>query len=193
MLKRTKYSRLRNDSLTSPEDLPQRMLPLKREIRLDSDFAPLDPRTPSHHGPSTLRDFIPRVANIRLQSPISLRCLRGESNTAGDRNIDGHTDRPLSRAEWGSGPKERLCSQSSLNVPPSAGQNLTHSALHCTKRPITLHRMASLPWAPGCPPCSQHRDGLCCLKVSSAPDDCTVAATANRVVHHHIKVQIIAC
>ncbi|XP_039987082.1 SHC-transforming protein 1-like [Xiphias gladius] len=187
MLKRTKYSRLRNDSLTSPEDRPQRMLPLKRELRLDSDFAQVDHGTPSHHGPSTLRDFIPRVANIRLQSPISLRGLRGQTNTAGDRTIDGHTDRPSSGTEWGSGANERLCSQPSLNVPLSTGQNLTHLALHCTKRPITLHRMASLPRAPGCPPCSQHRDGPSCLKASSAGDDCTAVGTANRVVHHHIK------
>uniref|UniRef100_A0A3Q1F4R7 Uncharacterized protein n=1 Tax=Acanthochromis polyacanthus TaxID=80966 RepID=A0A3Q1F4R7_9TELE len=72
MLKRTKYSRLRNDSLTSLEDHPQRMLPLKGDFCLDSDFAQLDPGTPAHQGASTLRDFIPRVANIRLQSPISL-------------------------------------------------------------------------------------------------------------------------
>ncbi|XP_059201635.1 SHC-transforming protein 4-like [Centropristis striata] len=179
MLKRTKYSRLHNDSLTSLEDRPQRMLPLKRDLCLDSDFAQLDPGTPTHHGPSTLRDFIPRVANIRLQSPISLRGLRGQ--TARDRTIDGHS------AEWGSGPDQRFCSQPSLNVPLPTDQNLTHSALCCTKRPITLHRMASFPWTPGCPPCSQHRDGLCRLKTSSAVDDCTVKGTSNRVVHHQIK------
>ncbi len=188
MLKRTKYSRLRNDSLTSLEDRPQRMLPLKRDLCLDSDFAQLDPGTPTHHGPSTLRDFIPRVANIRLQSPVSVRGLRGQTDTAGDRTIDGHTDRSLSRTEWGSGPNQRFCSQPSLSVPLSTGQKLTHSALCCTKRPITLQRMASLPWTPRCPPCSQHRDGLCCLKTSSAVDDCTVVRTANRAVHHHIKV-----
>ncbi|TDH16866.1 hypothetical protein EPR50_G00002480 [Perca flavescens] len=178
MLKRTKYSRLRNDSLTSLEDLPQRMLPPREDLCLDSDFAQLDPGTPTHHGPSTLRDFIPRVANIRLQSPISLRGMRGQTDSE-DRTIDGHTDRPLSRAEWSSG---RFCSQPSLNVPLSTN-NL---ALRCTKRPITLHRMASLPWTPGCP-CSQHRDGLCRLKTSLAVDDCTVEETADRVVHHHIK------
>ncbi|XP_051235216.1 SHC-transforming protein 3-like isoform X2 [Dicentrarchus labrax] len=187
MLKRTKYSRLRNDSLTSLEDRPQRMLPLKRDLCIDSDFAQLDPGTPTHHGPSTLRDFIPRVANIRLQSPISLRGLRGQTNTAEDRATNGHTGRPLSRTECNSGPNQRFCSQPSLNVPLSTGQNLTHSALRCTKRPITLHRMASLPWTPNCPPCSHHRDGLCCWKTSSAVDDCTVVRTANRAVHHHIK------
>ncbi|XP_031162250.1 SHC-transforming protein 4 isoform X1 [Sander lucioperca] len=168
MLKRTKYSRLRNDSLTSLEDLPQRMLPPREDLCLDSDFAQLDPGTPTHHGPSTLRDFIPRVANIRLQSPTSLRGMRGQTDSEG-RTIDGHTDRP-------SGPNQRFCSQPSLNV-PLATNNL---ALRCTKRPITLHRMA------GCP-CSQHRDGLCRLKTSSAVDDCTVEGTADRVVHHHIK------
>lgn len=183
MLKRTKYSRLRNDSLTSLEDRPQRTLPLKRDLCLDSDFAQLEPGTPTHHGPSTLRDFIPRVANIRLQSPSSLQGLRGQMNTARDRTSDGHSDRPLSRAELDSVPNQRFCSQPSLNVPLS-----THSALSCTKRPITLHRMASLPWTPSCPPCSQHRDSLCCLKTSSAADDCMVVRTANRAVHHHIKV-----
>ncbi|XP_068426779.1 SHC-transforming protein 1-like [Clinocottus analis] len=187
MLKRTKYSRLRNDSLTSLEDRPQRMRPSKRDICLDSDFAQLDPGAPTPHGPSTLRDFIPRVANIRLQSPISLRGLRGQTNSDRVRTIDGHTERPLSREEWGSGPDQRFCSQPSLNVPPSTARNLTLSALRCTKRPITLHRITSLPWTPECPPCSQHRDGLCLLKTSSAGDDCTVVGTASRKVHHHIK------
>ncbi|XP_063738535.1 SHC-transforming protein 4-like isoform X2 [Eleginops maclovinus] len=184
MLKRTKYSRLRNDSLSSLEDRPQRMLPLKRDICLDSDFAQMNPGTPTHHGPSTLRDFIPRVANIRLQSPISLQDLRGQTNRARDRNID---DTPLSRAEWGSGPNQRFCIQHSVNVPLSDGQNRTHSALSCIKRPITLHQMDSLPWTPGCPPCSQHRVGLCHTKTSSAREDCTAVGKTNRVVHHHIK------
>ncbi|XP_034076857.1 SHC-transforming protein 1-like [Gymnodraco acuticeps] len=182
MLKRTKYSRLRNDSLTSLEDQPQRMLPLKRDICLDSDFAQLDPGTPTHHGPSTLRDFIPRVASIRLQSPISLQGLRGQTNRARDRTTD---DTPLSRAEWGSGPNHRFCFQHSVNVPLSDGR--TRSALSCTKRPITLHQMDSLSWTPGCPPCSHHRDGLSHMKTSSAGEDCTAVGTANRVVHHHIK------
>lgn len=173
MLKRTKYSRLRNDSLTSLEDHPQRMLfPLKRDLSLDSDPVQLDSGTPTHHLPSTLRDVIPRVANIRLQS------LRG--HTACD---SGHNDNPSS---LGSGSSERLCGQPSVNVPLSAGQNF---ALQCTKRPITLHRMASIPWTPGCPPCS-HRPGVCCLKTSSAIDECTVVGMANRAVHHHIKVPL---
>ncbi|XP_035802187.2 SHC-transforming protein 4 isoform X1 [Amphiprion ocellaris] len=166
MLKRTKYSRLRNDSLTSLEDHPQRMLPLKGDFCLDSDFAQLDPGTPAHQGASTLRDFIPRVANIRLQSPISLRGLRGQ--TGRDRAV---SSKPSSRTE-------RFCSHPSFSVPPSTG--LIHPALRCMKRPITLHRMASLPWTPGCPPCSPHGDNLCCLKTSSAADD-------SRAVHHHIK------
>ncbi|KAM4593980.1 SHC-transforming protein 1-like [Odontesthes bonariensis] len=183
MLKRTKYSRLRNDSLTSLEDHPQRMLPLKRDLCLDSDFAQLDPGTPHRHGPSTLRDFIPRVANIRLQSPISLRGPRAQANTTRDRAINGHTEKPLSRTDWRSGLDERFCSHPSLNVPFCSGQNSIHPSLPCTKRPITLHRIASLP----CPPCSQHRGGLCCLKTLSAADDCAVVRTANRAVHHHIK------
>lgn len=186
MLKRTKYSRLRNDSLTSTEDHSQRRLPLKSNLCFDSDFAQQDRGSPSHSGPSTLRDFIPRVANIRLQSPISPRAPRGETNTTRDRTIDGDTDKPLRRKDWCSSPAERFFSHSAFNVSLSTGQNLIHPALLCTKRPIMLHRMASLP----CPPCSQHRDGLCSLKTPSAVNDCTMVRTVNRAVHHHIKVTL---
>lgn len=178
MLKRTKYSRLHNDSLASPEVRPQRMLSLKRDLCFKSDFALLDPGTPTHCGPSTLRDFIPRVTNIRLQSPISPHGLRGQSGTT-----DGHTDRLLSRAEWDFEPNQRVCSQPSPSEPPSAGQNLTHSALSCTTRPITLHH---LPWIHS----SQHSPGLCCLKTSNAVDQCAVVWAANRAVHHGIKVPV---
>lgn len=175
MLKRTKYSRLRNDSLTSLEDPPKRLLPLKGDLCIDSDFAQLEPGTPTRHGPSTLRDFIPRVASIRLHSPISLRGLRGQTS------IDGHTDRPSPSAEFCSGPGQRFCSQPSLMCPQA------QTSLRCTKRPITLHRMASLPWTPGC----LHRDGLCSLKtLSVGGEDCTVVQTASRAIHHHIKVCI---
>nr|XP_046248729.1 SHC-transforming protein 1-like [Scatophagus argus]XP_046248739.1 SHC-transforming protein 1-like [Scatophagus argus]XP_046248749.1 SHC-transforming protein 1-like [Scatophagus argus]XP_046248759.1 SHC-transforming protein 1-like [Scatophagus argus] len=180
MLKRTKYSRLHNDSLSSLEDRPQRMLPLKRDLCLESDFAKLDPDTPAHHRSSTLREFIPRVANIRLQSPVSVRVLGAQTKRAGEGTTDGQTDRRLPRKEWCSGTHQRFWSQPSLTVPPSAGQNQTHSALSCTKRPITLHGMACLPWDPSCPPRSQHRDAQSCLKAPSA-------WTANRAVHHHIK------
>ncbi|XP_029951603.1 SHC-transforming protein 4-like [Salarias fasciatus] len=179
MLKRTKYSRLRNDSLTSLEDPPQRMLPVATDLCLDSDFAQLDPETPAPHGPSTLRDFIPRVANIRLQSPLFLRGLRGQADASRGKSIPGDTKKPLTQTEWNSGNAERVCT--SLNVPLSPEQNLIHPALRCTKRPITLHRMASLPWTPGCPPCSQQSGA------SSAADGCTVAGTDGRVVHHHMK------
>lgn len=151
MLKRTKYSRLRNDSLTSLEDQPHRMPPQKMELDFDSDL------TPSRHRSSTLRDFIPRVANIRLQDPVPLCGVRGHRNTAGDGSMGGHN--------------QRICSRPCLHVPLCAGQSPTHVALCCTKRPITLHRMTVLPWTPGCPPCcSQH---TC--------DPCSCA------VHHDIK------
>ncbi|XP_041647537.1 SHC-transforming protein 3-like [Cheilinus undulatus] len=179
MLRRTKYSRLRDDSLTSLEERPQRLLPLKGDLCLDSDFAQLDPGTPAPHGPSTLRDFIPRVANIRLHSPISLRPLRGQTNTARDR-INGHPDRPLSGAEFCSRADQRFCS---LSAPLSTSQNINQSALRCTKRPITLHRMANLPWTPSCP----HRDGVSCLKTFFAADDCAMVRKASRRIHHHIK------
>ncbi|XP_061565551.1 SHC-transforming protein 1-like [Cololabis saira] len=183
MLKRTKYSRLRNDSLTSTEDHPQRQLPLERDLCFESDFGRGDAGSPTHSGSSTLRDFIPRIANIRLQSPTSLQGPRVETNATRDRTIDGHTDKPLCRKDWCAIPGDRFFSHSSLNVSLSTGQNLIHPALLCSKRPITLHRMASLP----CPPSSKRRDGLCSLKNPSAVDDFTVARTANRAVHHHIK------
>uniref|UniRef100_A0A3B3WJ51 SHC adaptor protein 4 n=1 Tax=Poecilia mexicana TaxID=48701 RepID=A0A3B3WJ51_9TELE len=160
MLKRTKYSRLRNDSLTSLEDRPERLVPSKRDLCLDSDFAQLDPGTPSPHGSSTLRNFIPRVASIRLQSPNCLRrVLKGQANTI--RTVSKRDD----RADW----------SSSLG-----GPDLIHPALLSTRRPITLHRMASLP----CAPCSQQSDGLCRLKTV---DDCAVMRTSNKAVHHHVK------
>ncbi|XP_014871404.1 SHC-transforming protein 4 [Poecilia latipinna] len=160
MLKRTKYSRLRNDSLTSLEDRPERLVPSKRDLCLDSDFAQLDPGTPSPHGSSTLRNFIPRVASIRLQSPNCLRrVLKGQANTI--RTVSKRDD----RADW----------SSSLG-----GPDLIHPALLSTRRPITLHRMASLP----CAPCSQQSDGLCRLKTV---DDCAVVRTSNKAVHHHVK------
>lgn len=190
MLKRTKYTRLRNDSLTSLEDGSLQMPSLKRDLCLAFDFDQLHPRMPSHHGSSTLKDFIPRVANIRLQSPILRLGLRGQTSTDGNTATDRNTDRPLSRTEWGSGPNQRFGSQPALNVPPSTIQNQSLSAPCCTKRPITLHRMASLPWTPGCLPCREM--GPCCLKTSSAVDD-AVVGTANRVVHHQIKVPITTC
>ncbi|KAM4596541.1 SHC-transforming protein 1-like [Fundulus diaphanus] len=171
MLKRPKYSRLHNDSLTSLEDHTERMQLSKRDLCLDSDFAPLDPGTPSHQGSSTGRNLIPRVASIRLQSPTCLRRgQRGQTNTNWDRTVCKQDDRPLSRTDCGS----------SLDVSSSTGPDLIHSALLSTKRPITLHRMASLP----CTPCSQHNRGLCFLK---AVDDCAVVRTSSRAVHHHVK------
>uniref|UniRef100_A0A3Q1BVA8 Uncharacterized protein n=1 Tax=Amphiprion ocellaris TaxID=80972 RepID=A0A3Q1BVA8_AMPOC len=130
MLKRTKYSRLRNDSLTSLEDHPQRMLPLKGDFCLDSDFAQLDPGTPAHQGASTLRDFIPRVANIRLQSPISLRGLRGQ--TGRDRAV---SSKPSSRTE-------RFCSHPSFTraLPEQranrSGAGQSHVRLYCACSPV---------------------------------------------------------
>ncbi|CAG5858917.1 unnamed protein product, partial [Menidia menidia] len=191
MLKRTKYSRLRNDSLTSLEDHPQRMLPLKRDLCLDPDFAQLDPGTPARNGTSALRDFIPRVANIRLQSPISLR---GKGTTTRDRALPEHAEKPPTGSDWGSGLDQRFCSHPSLSVPLSGSQNQiqpihpvhpVHPALLCTRRPITLHRMASLP-GPGPGPGPGSRGALCCLK--TAADDCTALRATNRAVHHHIKV-----
>lgn len=158
MLKRTKYSRLHNDSLTSLEDHPQRVLPLKRNLCLDSEFA--------QHGSSTLRDFIPRMANIRIQSPI---CLRGRTEHTDPSSAPGHGG----QTEW---IDQRFCSQPSLDAAQCT------LAVQCTKRPITLHRMASLPWTPGCAPCDRHSSA--CL------EDCSEKGGVKTAIHHNIKVTI---
>lgn len=166
MLKRTKYSRLRNDSVASLEDRSQRMLSLKRDCCLDPDFPLLDPGTPTHDGVSTLRGFIPHVADT--QFPISERGLRGQTTT----------DRPVSGTERDLGPSQRFCGRPSSSEPPSTGQ--THSALSCVKKPIALHRMGGFSWS-GPAPCPQHRGGLWRLKTPAAGDECTA-------VHYDIKV-----
>ncbi|XP_068174467.1 SHC-transforming protein 1-like isoform X2 [Antennarius striatus] len=154
MLKRTKYSRLHNESLTL-EDRP-----LKMDFCSESDFAQLDPGMPHHHHRvSTLRGFIPRMANIRLQSPVCLHGLRGQANRSRGCTSEVTPDRSFSTGDWGSGTNQRFRSQHSQSVPPSTGNILTPSALSCTRRPITL--------TPSCPPGSEQ--------------------TTSRAVHHHIK------
>ncbi|XP_041917554.1 SHC-transforming protein 4-like isoform X1 [Alosa sapidissima] len=87
MLYRSKYSRLRNDSVTSLEDSPQTSGgPLKVGAKAPPCVAPnqpgslalLDPAAspPQEGGPSTLCTFIPRMANIKISSPASLLGLR---------------------------------------------------------------------------------------------------------------------
>ncbi|KAK7912477.1 hypothetical protein WMY93_012688 [Mugilogobius chulae] len=152
MLKRTKYSRLRNDSVSSLEERPVRVLPLKRNLCLDQDP---HPHTPV---PSTLRDF---MANIRIQSP--LRTRPGPPEAA---PVPGQGDRG----------EMRLFSQASLD--DRAGS----LALRCSRRPITLHRMASLPWTPGCGPCDHHRWDKCCWD-----RDCSEKAGLKTAIHHDIK------
>lgn len=167
MLRRTKYSRLRNDSLTSLEDRPQRVLSLKRDLCLDSDFALLDPGTPDHHeGP------IPHMGNTGPQSGP-----RGQ--TARDQTTCGHANGTV--WDWRSG--GRLCKPPSPSGPPSSGV----SALSCTQRPISLQRMTSLPSELGCS-CSQHRAGPSCLE--AAAGDLTTVQTAPGAVHHNLKVAV---
>lgn len=172
MLKRTKYSRLRNDSVASLEDRSQRMLALKRDCCLDSDFPLLDPGTPTHDGVSTLRGFIPHMPDT--QFPISDCGLRGQTATARDRTTDG----PRSGTERDLGPSQRVCGRSSSSERPSTGQ--THSALSCVKKPLALHRMSGFSWS-GPAPCPQHRGGLWRLQAPAAGDECTA-------VHYDIKV-----
>lgn len=171
MLRRTKYSRLRNDSLASLGDRPQRILTLKRDLCMDSDFALLDPGTPGHHEGARLSSFIPRMGSTAPQSG-----LRGQ--TTRDQTARGDEETAW---DWRSGP--RLCNPPCTTEPLSGGL----FALSGTKRPITLHRMTSLLSKFGCP-CSQHRDGLCFLE--TAAGDHTTVQTASGSVHHNIKVPV---
>ncbi|KAJ3593185.1 hypothetical protein NHX12_005521 [Muraenolepis orangiensis] len=83
MLQRTKYSRLRNDSLGSPDDRPP---------------VPQGNPPPPHGETSTLRGFIPRMAGISL-----LGGLGALTHKSGHRNGDRHVDeRPVleAGADW---------------------------------------------------------------------------------------------
>lgn len=152
MLKRTKYSRLRNDSLSSLEDRPVRVLPVKRNLSLASDF------TPHPAIPSTLRDF---MANISIQSP-----LRGQTGPTKPESVPGQVERT----------EPRLCCQSSL------GNRQGSLALRCVKRPITLQRVASLPWTPSCAPCDHHRRDKSCWD-----SGCSEKAGVKTAIHHDLK------
>lgn len=163
MLRRTKYSRLHNDSLASSEDRPQRVSSLKRD--LCSDFALLDPGTADHYEGS-----IPGMGKTGPQSG-----LRGQKTR--DQTTRGHANG--TDWDWRSG--HRLCKPPSSKEPLSGGP----AALSCTTRPITLQRMTSLPSKLGCS-CSQHAAGLCYPE--TAADDLTTVQTANGSVHHNIKV-----
>ncbi|CAL1603510.1 unnamed protein product [Knipowitschia caucasica] len=140
MLKRTKYSRLRNDSVTSLEERPVSVLPLKRSLCLH--FSPQPP------APSTLGDF---MANIRIQSPLRDRTVPPQASSA-----PGQGERA----------GQRLFSQASLDM----------GALRCTRRPITLQRVASLPWTT----CDHLPQGDCGC-------DSGEKAGVKTAVHHDIK------
>ncbi|XP_062327286.1 SHC-transforming protein 4-like [Osmerus eperlanus] len=193
MLQRSKYSRLRNDSLTSLEEYPsQGALALKTDPCLTSDptrcLGPLPPQVgprtpPDHQGSSTLRGFIPRVANIRLHSPASLLGLRGQT--------DRHGDRSSSQTDWDSGsahgllihkqPPEikTLALPRTSCLPLNQTSSQTHSCLQLTQRPIALRRMASHPWTRG------HL--VSCLKGSASTDGHIPCLRENRMIHPHIK------
>ncbi|XP_012670223.2 SHC-transforming protein 1 [Clupea harengus] len=96
MLYRSKYSRLRNDSVTSLEDSPQGSSgPLKVGTNAPcvapdppGSLALLDPVAPppQEGSSSTLCAFIPRMANIKISSPASLLGRRGLSPRLSPRN-----------------------------------------------------------------------------------------------------------
>ncbi|CAL8403466.1 unnamed protein product [Boreogadus saida] len=107
MLQRTKYSRLRNDSLSSLDDRLQ-------DTKGDPPQAPAAPlaplrargdahaRAPGGESSSTLRGFIPRMAGISLLGGLGGAPLTHKS---GHRHVDGRADdeRPVADADrtWG--------------------------------------------------------------------------------------------
>ncbi|CAL8352206.1 unnamed protein product [Merluccius merluccius] len=116
MLQRTKYSRLRNDSLSSLDD---RHLDTKGDPQaLAPPLAPLPARGP-HGETSTLRGFIPRIS--------LLGGLGALTHKSGHRNTDRRADeRAGSDADWTPGRASRCHGGSP-------------STLHCTtKRPVGL-------------------------------------------------------
>ena len=105
MLQRTKYSRLRNDSLSSLDD---RLQDTKGDPQaLAAPLAPLRAQDAHARAPngesSTLRGFIPRMAGISLLGGLGALTHKG-----GHRNIDRRADeRPVSDADWTSGQASR--------------------------------------------------------------------------------------
>ncbi|XP_059927503.1 SHC-transforming protein 1-like isoform X1 [Gadus macrocephalus] len=105
MLQRTKYSRLRNDSLSSLDD---RLQDTKGDPQAPAaPLAPLHAQEAHARAPdgesSTLRGFIPRMAGISL-----LGGLGALTHKSGHRNIDRRADeRPVSDADWTSGQASR--------------------------------------------------------------------------------------
>ncbi|KAG7282467.1 hypothetical protein CRUP_000463 [Coryphaenoides rupestris] len=115
MLQRTKYSRLRNDSLSSLDDQHP-----------DPPLAPLHAQAPHpappHVESSTLRGFIPRMASISLLGGLGVL-----THKSGHRNTDRRTDeRPVSDADW------TLGSASHCHV------GSTSTLQRTAKRPVTL-------------------------------------------------------
>ncbi|KAM6980581.1 SHC-transforming protein 1-like [Aplochiton taeniatus] len=199
MLQRTKYSRLRNDSLSSLEERPQGVLPLKVDPSLTPEpaqcLAPLPPPlafpTPPDQGASTLRGFIPRMTSIRLHSPASLLGLKGQTDRQRDRTTDRHADHRQTRSHWSSQPDQRLLIPAPSLSPSACHNQRQHVsdsllAVHRCQRPITLHRVASHPWTSGCP-LHSHGESLSCPKMFSSADGHILAGPEIRVVHRYIK------
>lgn len=118
MLRRAKYSRLRNDSLASLEDRPQRILALKRDLCMDSDFALLDPGTADHHEGSRLSSFTPRMGSAAPHGGLRGQTA-GDQTARGDHKETGSTE-PLSGGPFAlSGTKRPISLQSKLGCPCS--------------------------------------------------------------------------
>ncbi|NXR43971.1 SHC1 protein, partial [Hippolais icterina] len=84
LLQKSKYSHLRNESVSSPEEamasLGMQSLPGSLSSSSLSHAAPLRELSPElEESPTTLCSFFPKMANLKLSNPANLLSLRGSS------------------------------------------------------------------------------------------------------------------
>ncbi|KAJ8398260.1 hypothetical protein AAFF_G00428300 [Aldrovandia affinis] len=112
MLHRTKYSRLRNDSVTSMEDAtPSATPPPCPAPSPGSGPAPSGTTQEEEEGTSTLCTFIPRMANVKISDPPALLGLKG-----------------VALAPTREGPRGKLAPDSGPPVPPTGRAPQRHLA-----------------------------------------------------------------
>lgn len=155
MLKRTKYSRLRNDSVTSLEDRP-----VKRNLCLNSDFLQAPIWTPVQSSVQVpIQSSIQPLTQSLIQAPVQSSLWDFMANIR-------RVQRP--QREW-----------------TGAWRPDSDPSLTSVMRPITLQRVASLPWTLGSAP-SDPRDQQ--KRGTSHWDrDCSEKTRVKTAIHHNLK------
>ncbi|KAM3657002.1 SHC-transforming protein 1 isoform 2-T2 [Ammospiza maritima maritima] len=127
LLQKSKYSHLRNESVSSPEEAMPGLLPSPVESLASmqslpdslssslSHAAPLVELSPDlEESPTTLCSFFPKMANLKLSNPANLLSLRGSaaSSSPGEPGAPGMAALvPGGGASSGSGRPVTVCSQ----------------------------------------------------------------------------------